>query len=244
MSALQDYDARIVDLYDLDNPDGPDHDFYRALADSRDARSILDLGCGTGILTVTLAAEGRRVVGVDPSATMLAFARTRAGGEQVEWVEGDTRMLPEGRFDLMLMTGNVAQHIPDPAWMLTLRHLRAVAAPGAMLAFESRNPAARAWESWTREEPSVRETMHGALTEWSEIEERGGGVVLLRAFNRFERTGETVVEEQLLTFRTEERIIQDLQTAGFDTPAVWGDWARAPFDGRQRLMIFEATPTA
>ena len=54
MSAPQAYDPRIVDLYDLDNPDGPDHDFYRALADSRDARSILDLGCGTGILTVTL----------------------------------------------------------------------------------------------------------------------------------------------------------------------------------------------
>lgn len=27
-----DYEPRIVDLYDEDNPDGPDHDFYRALA--------------------------------------------------------------------------------------------------------------------------------------------------------------------------------------------------------------------
>ena len=65
--------------------------------------------------------------------------------------------------------------------------------------------------------------------------------MLLRELNRFERTGETVVGEQLLTFRTCERITQDLQAAGFETTAVWGDWQRTPFDGGQRLMIFEAT---
>jgi SAM-dependent methyltransferase len=244
MSDAQDYDPRIVDLYDIDNPDGPDHDFYRALADSRGARRVLDLGCGTGILTVTLAAEGRRVVGADPSASMLAYARARPGAEQVEWIEGDASAVAAESFDLILMTGNVAQHIPDPAWMRTLQQLRAVAASGATLAFESRNPEARAWESWTQEQPSVRDTPHGPLTEWSEVEERGDGIVLLRAYNSFERTGETVVEEHLLTFRTEERITQDLQAAGFETAAVWGDWARAPIDGGQRLMIFEATPTA
>ena len=87
----------------------------------------------------------------------------------------------------------------------------------------------------------MRETVHGPLSEWSEIEERGDGVVLLRELNRFERTGETVVGEQLLTFRTCERITQDLQAAGFETTAVWGDWQRTPFDGGQRLMIIEAT---
>lgn len=69
---MTDYDPRLVDLYDIDNPDGPDHDFYRALADRCAAPTILDLGCGTGMLTVSLAREGRRVVGIDPSPTMLA----------------------------------------------------------------------------------------------------------------------------------------------------------------------------
>lgn len=200
-----------------------------------------NLGCGTGILTVTLAAPGRRVVGADPSASMLAYARARPDGEHVEWIEGDASALTTGVFDLILMTGNVAQHIPDPEWARSLRDLHAVAAPGALLSFESRNPEMRAWESWAQEEPSVRETVHGPLSEWSEIEERGDGVVLLRELNRFERTGETVVGEQLLTFRTCERITQDLQAAGFETTAVWGDWQRTPFDGGQRLMIFEAT---
>lgn len=44
-------DADLVALYDLDNPGGDDHAYYRALADEVDARLIVDLGCGTGLLT-------------------------------------------------------------------------------------------------------------------------------------------------------------------------------------------------
>ncbi|RIJ15014.1 class I SAM-dependent methyltransferase, partial [Clavibacter michiganensis subsp. insidiosus] len=77
---MPDLDPRLVALYDGDNPDGPDHDFDRALAEEVGARSVLDLGCGTGMLTVSLATAGRRVVGVDPSAAMLDVARGRPGG--------------------------------------------------------------------------------------------------------------------------------------------------------------------
>ena len=48
-------DADLVELYDLDNPGGDDHAYYRALADQIDARTIVDLGCGTGLLTRSLA---------------------------------------------------------------------------------------------------------------------------------------------------------------------------------------------
>ncbi|BDA63834.1 class I SAM-dependent methyltransferase [Actinomyces capricornis] len=153
-----DYDPRIVDLYDQDNPDGPDHDYYRALADRVDARDILDLGCGTGILTVTLAAPGRRVVGADPSTAMLDHARRRPGAAAVTWVEGDSRALACGRherFDLMILTGNAAQHIPDPEWQRTLHDLRHSCRDGAVLAFETRNPAARAWIGWAGPSPDV-----------------------------------------------------------------------------------------
>lgn len=46
-------DSRLVALYDIDNPDGPNHDFCRSLADEVAASSILDLGCGTVMLTVS-----------------------------------------------------------------------------------------------------------------------------------------------------------------------------------------------
>ena len=72
-------DERLVALYDIENARGDDTDFYLGLAAALDARTILDLGCGTGLLTRELAVEGRRVIGVDPAPAMLAVAR-RGGG--------------------------------------------------------------------------------------------------------------------------------------------------------------------
>lgn len=233
-------DPRVVDLYDIDNPDGPDHDFYRALADDRDARSILDLGCGTGMLTVSLARAGRRVVGIDPSPAMLAFARRREGAARVEWIEGDSTAAPPDSFDLALMTGNVAQHIPDAAWLRTLRDLRASLRPGGILSFETRNPAAREWESWHAAPPAERDTVHGPLVEWMEVEVIDERIVRFDAHNVFSVAGDTVIETQSLVFRDRAEVERDLSVAGFEVESVSGDWDGTAFDGVARLMIFVA----
>ena len=236
---MTDYSPRTVELYDGENPDGPDHDYYRSLASVPGTRRVLDLGCGTGILTVTLAAPGRSVVGVDPSPAMIAYARRRSGADGVTWIEGDSRDVVAGPFDLILMTGNVAQHIPDPDWARTLGDLRRLISPGGVLAFESRNPSARAWEVWATEEPTARDTVLGPITEWCEVDELTDGQVVLRSFTRFESNDHVVQEDQLLTFRSAELLAEQLATAGFEISAIWGNWERTPFD-RQRVMVVEA----
>ena len=226
--------------YDLDNPDGPDHDYVRSLADEIGAQSILDVGCGTGILTATLVRAGRRVVGIDPSTTMLAYARDRPGGGDVTWVLGDSRNIPSGRFDLAVMSGNVAQHIPDPAWERTLSDIRAALRDGGVLTFESRNPLARAWTTWSNVEPTSRPTAYGPLREWMDVDEIQPGRVVLTAYNEFTDTGELVVEKLTLEFREREQIEQQLVDAGFHVANVWGDWSRTAWTDDSPLMIFEA----
>ena len=44
-------DEDLVALYETDNPAGRDHEYYRSLADRLGAGKIIDLGCGTGLLT-------------------------------------------------------------------------------------------------------------------------------------------------------------------------------------------------
>ena len=237
---MSDYDARLVGLYDQDNPDGPDHDFYRSLADEHGARSVLDVGCGTGLLTTTFARAGRHVVGLDPSETMLDFARRRPGGQRIDWILGDTRALPPGRFNLAVLTGNVAQHIFDPEWQRTLRDLHQQLGEGGVLAFDSRNPRTRAWEIWASQKPSFRDTQHGTLVEWAEVSAVREGVVTATFHNEFLSTGDCVLETVRFAFRDHDTLGRQLAAAGFEVDAVYGDWARTPFTADAPFMVFIA----
>ncbi|NJS40127.1 MAG: class I SAM-dependent methyltransferase [Rhodobacteraceae bacterium] len=163
-------DAALADFYDWDNPWTKDFDWF--LAQLQGARSVLDLGCGTGIFSVALAARGAEVVGVDPAAAMLAIARTRPGGDGERWVSASAQGLDLGqRFEAVVMTGHAFQTLLTPAdraaCLATIaRHL----APGGRFLFDSRNPGAREWETWTPE--ATREVQvhpaFGPVERWND----------------------------------------------------------------------------
>ena len=119
---------RLVAIYDALHPDRDDLDAYVGIVDELGARSVLDIGCGTGTFALLLADRGIEVVGLDPAAGSLAVARAKPGADRVQWVHGDATSLPPMEVDLAIMTGNVSQAIVNrPDWEATLR----AASPGA-----------------------------------------------------------------------------------------------------------------
>ena len=102
---------------------------------SRDAESLLDVGCGSGDVARALLraarARGRRlhVVALDRSGTILAIARARTRNEpQLQFVRGDAMSLPfaEGSFDIAAC--NLAlHHFEEGQAVRVLRELRRVA---------------------------------------------------------------------------------------------------------------------
>src|ERR1043165_5979077 len=175
-------DPRLVELYDLANPRGSDTDFYIQLAADLQAHTIVDLGCGTGLLTRELAVGDRRVIGVDPSPAMLAVARRHPGAERVQWIEGDSSAIGKPKADLVIMTGNVAQvFLSDQEWITTLNFIHTALRSGGHLAFESRNPNARAWEQWNRDATyRVSNSPFGPVEEWLEVVEEENDRVRLK----------------------------------------------------------------
>ena len=113
-------------------------------------------------------------VGVDPAAASLAVARRKPGAERVRWVHGDAGAAAGLEVELVTMTGNVAQvFVDDDEWHATLAAIRAALRPGGRLVFETRDPARRAWEQWTR--AATWQRVHvpgvGEVESWNDLNE-------------------------------------------------------------------------
>src|SRR5262245_34090433 len=77
---------------------------------------VLDVGCGTGSLSVTLArvTSASKIVGIDPSNGFIEYARTQIADPRVAFEIGDAQNLPypDASFDRCL-TLLAVDYIPD-----------------------------------------------------------------------------------------------------------------------------------
>ncbi|KNE79140.1 MULTISPECIES: class I SAM-dependent methyltransferase [Streptomyces] len=209
---------RLAAIYDPLDPDRSDLDAYLRMAEEFGARQILDIGCGTGVFALLLADGGVDVVGIDPARASIDVARAKPGSERVRWICGDATDLPPLRADLATMTANVAQAIVDPGtWRKTLRGAREALRPGGLLVFETRDPAKRAWEEWTREN-SYRVTDIpgvGSVESWDQLIEVSRPLVTFRSTYVFAADGQVLTSDSTLRFREREEVETDLVTQGY-----------------------------
>jgi SAM-dependent methyltransferase len=214
-------------------------------------RSLLDIACGTGAITVELARRMRdmagsapvRVVGLDISAGMLDVARRLDAG--IEWVQGDMRAIPPscGPTELALCCYNSLQHLDSQGLQQALRSVRNVLVPGGRLAFDIYRPnlpylrvrriatLARALQDSDGTRLEIRED--------SEFDDDAG---LLRLNWRLVRANDPGAQPLA---RTAYRIWQHqpetveaaLAAAGFDILARYGDLDRSPWHPAAKKQV-------
>jgi SAM-dependent methyltransferase len=243
-----------ADFYDWENAqtlDRRDVRFWRQCA-LRAKGPVLELGCGTGRITIPVARTGARIVGIDRSAGMLRHAvkrarRARPAGH-ISWLRGDIRYLPfrkAGRFDLVMAPYGILQSLVTESDLeATLESVADILTSGSVFALDL-VPDLPVWKEY-RNKIRFRGSRNGGRSHITLIE----GVCqdrakMLTIFDQqyIERRGrQKTVRRFSLVFRTVTvpQMTQGLERAGFRIRAVLGDYDGKPWDPRADVWVIVA----
>ena len=232
-------DPDLAQFYDLAATSRADFDFCRKMAAT--AASVLDLGCGTGELAVSLAA-GRDVCGIDPAAAMLEIAQARAGSEKVDFSLADARTLRlERQFDLVVLPGHSFQaFLTDADQMAVLATIAAHLHPGGRFVFDSRNPAfpgPKTRDSHTNKR-QLQHPEKGPIEAWNgSVYEEASGILSYENGYRIAATGETFSACAQIRYTSQPDLAEKLGAAGLTAERWLGDWQGGDFQASCREII-------
>lgn len=99
------------------------------------ARSVLDIGCGSGGLCAALAAKGFAMTGIDPSAEAVALAGQRVAGAAFQAASAEALPFAPGAFDAAVFL-NSLHHVPEPVMGTALAEALRVVGEGPVIVIE------------------------------------------------------------------------------------------------------------
>jgi ubiquinone/menaquinone biosynthesis C-methylase UbiE len=243
--------------------------FWRRVAAETDG-PVLELGCGTGRVSLPLARAGIELVGIDRSAPMLqrAIRRARSTRSKVRgrsellpnpssliptpkraiaprFVRGDIRALPFRRraFAMVLAPYGILQSLIRPRDLTAaLESVARVLARGATFGIDL-VPDVPKWREYTDRVQMTGRAGAARLTLIESVRQDPKRHLTTFAQRYVVRRGSRTTEHQFdLTFRTlsVEQMSTQLERAGFAVTAVLGDYRGRPWDDRADVWIILA----
>src|SRR5262245_25590959 len=223
--------------------------FWRRLALKAKSR-VLELGCGTGRVSLPLARAGVSLVGIDRSPSMLLRAVRRAQAlrhrKNLRFVQGDIRALPFARqqFSAVLAPYGVLQSLLDDGDLAaTLESVHRVLGREGAFGIDL-VPDVPNWREYRNRVQLRGRKAGGAHLTLIESVRQDRKRRLTRFEQRYvERRGKHRIEHQFgLAFRTLSvpQMVQRLEGTGFRVEAVLGDYRGHPWDERADVWIILA----
>ncbi len=209
---------RLAAVYDALDGARDDLEPYSAIVAELEARSVLDVGCGTGVLACEMARCGLQVSAVDPAQASVAIAQNKPFADRVRWLVGGVEAYDGPPVDVITMTANVAQvFVEDKDWDECLAACRRSLRPAGWLVFETRDPQRQAWLDWTPERTrrSAPAPEGGQVTAWCELTDIALPLVSFRWTYTFDRDGAVLTSDSTLRFRKPRELTDNLTVNGF-----------------------------
>lgn len=222
---------------------------------------VADLGCGTGRLTVPLAAAGFETVAVDRSPAMLRRLRTKLGRHpaairervRIEAMDLSAWDTHENRLSLALLGYNTfAALLTAEAQRRCLGNIRQALRPGGMLALATAAVAARVIalpEGFTREVyrrpapelgPGVELTRRD-VHRWTDETGQLRQLAVIYDVQEADGGRRRHQYEYAVRYTSRWELEHLLARCGFDDVQVWGGYEREPFTVEGGLLVVTGT---
>ena len=237
-------DPQNYDLEERKNTE-PAANFYGDLAEEAGG-PVLELACGTGLVTIPVASRGLEVTGVDICQPMLrhAMEKSKDVGLKINWKESDAKRLSLGRkFKFIYATGNAFQaFLSREDQNRFLNSVKSHLADNGMFGFETRNPyghnltTSRNEETW-----GEYKNIDNYLVRVSGIQEYDDDRQIMHwtSFRRW-REGEKPMERVsriACRFTWPDELSELLCQNGFTISRQYGNWDKEPVRQDSELLL-------
>ena len=261
MSDITNYNA---DIYDVMHPGSVrgDVEWYRSKA-TASGGPVLELGAGTGRISIPIAEQGIRVTAVDLDAGMLAKLRDKVAASpdsirgHITTHHADMRSFSLGEtFALAIIPFRAFLHnLTTDDQLASLKRVHEHLRPGGELAFNVFHPSlefmaahsgyhAGAWR-WS----GTRDLPHGGFavySEWSRYDTPRQRVESMIKTEVFGAAGELLGTHMMrlhLAYLYPADIARLLERAGFELIRLSGDFSGRPFEHDGDELVIEARKT-
>ncbi|MGR5519975.1 class I SAM-dependent methyltransferase [Vibrio sp. PNB22_4_2] len=207
------------------------------------ARSLLDVCCGTGIVTIPVAKKLDNAVGIDIAEGMLKQAKHKAQGlENLSFLQQDaTQFFHDKRFDMTIMTGNALQaFLSDETLAGVLNSISNHLNKGGRFIFDTRLPTPdnleidaemSLWQAY--ELPEKGEVKYMGMSERYDAE----SAILYLKKKRHYPDGSTTHSSIDLKYRKLSEIEAFLAQAGLRVTKKYSSWAEGEFTTNSNNLI-------
>ena len=223
---------------------------------------ILELACGSCRVTIPLARDGREVVALDSSESMLEQAKARLARQsravrgRVQLVHGDMRRFALGRrFPLVVMAFNAFEHLytrveVEVALECVHRHLK----PGGHLVFDVQNPDLR-WLSrdgerrWARTQFTHPRSGQRTIYTSNHVYDPVSQIAVIRLYYQpLDEHGAPAGAEQVVRLSQRKYFPAELEALvhanGFDVRERFGDFDGGPLVGGCEAQVLVCQQSA
>jgi len=242
--------ARFYDWENAQTMGRRDVKFWQGMV-QRTGGPVLELGCGTGRVSLPMARTGVEVIGIDRSESMLARARKRTKlaklGRRLHLVRGDITALPLPDKSVKLVAapyGILQSLLDDKVLDAALASAHRVLPKGGTFAIDMVSDLV-SWQEYERR-VKLRGTMRGSDAH----------ITLVESVRQHPKQGLTEFDQEFIERRGTKRHVHAfqirfrtlsvaqmtarLERAGFRIDAVLGDYAGGPWDERADVWLIVA----